>query len=446
MKDLGVVISSETEESLDPTKPWSEDKPAVVPSVRLGAGDVIARRYRVEQKLGEGGMGAVYRVRDLELEEALAIKVLAPATGDADNRLARFKQETRLARRVLHPNVCHIYDFGSWGDLHFVTMELLPGRTLHRWMEESAGASLEDKLELFRGILAGIGAAHELGIVHRDIKPQNVMISDDGRPVVMDFGIARELESTGLTAAGEVLGTPEYMAPERLLAEECDHRCDVYSLGVLLYELLTGVLPFDGETVFEIARNQICQEPPSAAAADPRIPLHLDRLILAALAKQPEERIQSIAEMLARLDGDGDLPALPGIGGEKAAAEAERSAPRVVFIGEKPGFLHDVESYLAHGGVEVLTARTGAEGIDRVLQGGADLVCLDFRLPEMDGFQAAACLRRFETDRKIPIFMVATSDDGRYEKQAVRAGIERFFTQPVDVGSFLTALSEQLAA
>ncbi|MEE8523927.1 MAG: response regulator, partial [Thermoanaerobaculia bacterium] len=130
----------------------------------------------------------------------------------------------------------------------------------------------------------------------------------------------------------------------------------------------------------------------------------------------------------------------------RGASGAAKSSPRVMFIGEEPGFLQDIESYLANGGVEVLTARTGAEGIDRVLEGGADLVCLDFRLPEMDGFQAAACLRRFEADRKIPIFMVASSDDGRYEKQAARAGIERFFTKPVDVDTFLTALSEQLAA
>lgn len=240
---------------------------------RLPSGEVVAERYRIGGFLGEGGMGAVYRASDLELDDEIAIKVLQPAAGgESERMISRFKQEIRLARHIVHPNVCRIYDFGSWQKLKFVTMELLQGETLEALMKRPGELDLDARLELFRGKLAGLEAAHQLGIIHRDIKPQNVMVTVEGRPVIMDFGIARRLESTGMTVTGEVIGTPVYMAPERLLGGRVDHRCDIYSLGVILFELVTGTRPFTGKTVFEIAQKQIGKPPPRLLEVDPRVP------------------------------------------------------------------------------------------------------------------------------------------------------------------------------
>ena len=212
---------------------------ASTPSVWLRPGDVVAERYRIEEKLGAGGMGVVYRATDLELDDIVAIKVLQLRESGEEHRVSRFKQEIKLARRIVHTNVCRIYDFGAWGDLRFVTMELLDGRSLDEVMRSELDLDRQGRLELFRGLLAGLEAAHEAGIIHRDIKPQNVMVTSDGRSVLMDFGIARQFQSEEITTTGEVVGTPVYMAPERLLGREVDQRCDIYSLGVILFELMT---------------------------------------------------------------------------------------------------------------------------------------------------------------------------------------------------------------
>jgi CheY-like chemotaxis protein len=414
------------EPTADASEPAAQTPPAPSPWPRPG--DLVAERYRIEELLGEGGMGAVYRARDLELDEVVALKVLKPAASDGAERLARFKQETRLARRIRHRNVCRTYDFGSCGELRFVTMEWVPGRTLESLMKDSEDSDLDARLELFGGVLAGLGAAHDLGIVHRDIKPQNVMVTGDGRPVVMDFGIARELADDGLTADGDVIGTPEYMAPERLLGTDVDHRSDIYSLGVLLFQLATGSLPFSGDTIFEIARNQISKDPPRPTEIDPRVPRWLEDLILEMLAKRPEDRVQSVAEVIDRL-----------------TAAARRKT--VLVIDDDPGFRKLAGDRLSQAGLEVVVVESAGEGMARILNGGApDLVCLEFDLSEMDGFHLADYLRQLEPERRPPLFMVTAKRDPQYEKQAARHGIERFFTKHrLNIEAFVGAIIERLS-
>ncbi|MEE8524809.1 MAG: protein kinase [Thermoanaerobaculia bacterium] len=423
------------------------------PTAQLAPDDVVAGRYRVEEQLGEGGMGVVYRAVDLELEEELAIKLLKPSAGDDSRVLARFKQEIRLARRIHHYNVCNLYDFGSWGEVKFVTMELVRGRSLAALMQDPEELDLDQALTLFHGILDGLEAAHELDIVHRDVKPQNVMVDTDGRPVVMDFGLARELDGAGLTIAGQVLGTPEYMAPERLLGNEIDPRCDVYSLGVILFELATGRPPFTGESIFEIARKQIHEPPPRPTELNAEVPPWLEKVILDMLAKQPEDRIQSVSEVRSRLLSQadeavssraGETPALPA---SPTAGESTVAGSKVLLIDDDVDFLRLAELYLGRAGIEVLTAETGSEGMKRMLEGdGADLVCLAFHLPDMDGFHVADYLRRLDRVPPVPIFMVSAIPDPQYEKQALRNGIERFFPKPVDLESFVGAVLARLGA
>ncbi len=409
--------------------PTTGGGPSGKPAGRIVPGEVIAERYRIEGLLGEGGMGAVYAAQDLELEEEVAIKVLQVAPGaNSEKMLSRFKQEIRLARRIVHPNVCRIYEFGTWQELKFVTMELVRGETLEALMKRPDELELEAKLTLYQGMLEGLGAAHELGIVHRDIKPQNIMITPEGRPVIMDFGIARDLSSDGMTATGEVIGTPVYMAPERLLGKETDHRCDLYSFGVILFELVTGSKPFTGDTIFEIARKQLSTQPPRPTEIEAEVPGWLERVILKMLAKQPEDRYQSVAEVVAEL-----------------APERRQALPTVLVIDDDPDFLALMESSLGDAGFEVVTAESGSEGIDRLLGHGADLVCLDFKMPEMDGFFVADYLRRLDPARKVPIFMVTGIQDPQYEKQAARLGIERFYTKPLDLDALAEDIRKRLA-
>ena len=403
-------------------------KPPGKPGGWIVPGEVVAERYRIEGLLGEGGMGAVYAAQDLELEEEVAIKVLQVAPGaNSEKMLSRFKQEIRLARRIVHPNVCRIYEFGSWGKLKFVTMELVRGETLSQLMKRPDDLDLDAKLALFQGMLEGLDAAHQIGIIHRDIKPQNIMITPEGRPVIMDFGIARDLSSDGMTATGEVIGTPVYMAPERLLGKEIDHRCDLYSFGVILFELATGSKPFAGNTIFEIAKMQLSKPPPRPTEVDADVPPWLERVILKMLAKQPEDRFQSVAEVVAEL-----------------APDRRKSLPRVLVVDDDPEFLFLLERHLGDAGFEVLSAKSGAEGIEQMMSRGADLVCLDFKMPEMDGFFVADYLHKLDPLRKVPIFMVTGMQDPQYEKQASTHGIERFYVKPLDLFTLAADIKQRL--
>ncbi len=412
---------------LDPTEPWGDDSGApVVESAHLFPGHVLADRYQIVKLLGSGGMADVYHAWDKELEESLAVKVLHHSIGSRSNMVERFKTEIRLARRVVHPNVCRIYDFGASKDLKFVTMELLPGATLDTHMASHPELDLGSRLTIFREILSGLEAAHQLGIIHRDLKPQNVMVAPDGSPVITDFGIARELDSgNNTTASGEVLGTPAYMAPERMLGGKVDLRSDIYSLGVILFELVTGERPFSGITVFDMARNQLSIDPPPPTSLAPHLPPWLEQVILKLLAKQPEDRFQSVASVMAELPQTGRIKT-------------------VLLVDDDSTMLSIVGVHLNQAGISVLTADNGGAGIEMLQDKEPDLLCLDFTMPQMDGFQVATYLRHLGS--KVPIFMLTGMQDPQYEKQAARLGIEQFFTKPLDIEAFVNAVSRRLAA
>ncbi len=413
----------------------SADQPTVTlggagsASVMLRSGDVVAERYRVDELVGSGGMGVVYRAYDLELDETVAVKVLQlPEIGDSEHRISRFKQEIKLARKIVHPNVCRIYDFGSWGELKFVTMELLHGQTLDSLMQSPGELDLDAKVELFRGILTGLRAAHQLQIIHRDLKPQNVMITPpDHRPAIMDFGLARELEASEVTGSSEVVGTPSFMAPEHLMGKKVDHRCDIYSLGVILFELVTGQKPFTGTTIFEIAQKQLTDDPPQPTTIAPDLPEWLGKMVVKMLHREPEDRFQSVDEMLTLVE-----------------SRQETGRKKVLLVEDDPVFRTIAEAHLNRAGIEVITAQNGAQGIELLFSEEPDLVCLDFRLPEMDGFHVATYIQQLPDAKRPPIFMMTAIQDPQYEKQAARLGIERFFTKPVDGKEFAEAVIERL--
>lgn len=398
-----------------PTETMGEGSP-VTPPESLHPGVVVSDRYRIEALIGAGGMGVVYRAEDLELDDAVAIKVLQLGeSDDSEHKISRFKKEIKLARKIVHPNVCRIYDFGKWGEINFVSMELIHGRTLDTPLKDSEELALEAKLRLFAACCWAWQAAHQLKIIHRDLKPQNVMVDDENEPVIIDFGLARQLKATDRTASSEVVGAPSFIAPEHLLGKPVDHRCEIYSLGVILFELVTGEKPFTGNTIFELAQKQLTEDPPQPTEIDPELPDWLDRMVIKMLAREPEDRYQSMDELLALVEAKQDV-----------------SRKRVLLVDDDPVFWTIAEAHLSRASIDVIAAQNGAQGIEMLLSEEPDLVCLDFRLPEMDGFHVATFIQQAEESKRPPIFMMTAIQGPQYEKQAARLGIERFFTKPVD--------------
>ena len=266
----------------------------------LHPGVLVAGRYEILEELGRGGMGQVFRVRDRELGEEVALKTLRRRPEMTEEARARFLREIKLSRRITHPNVVRVYDFGVWRDTLFLTMEYIPGKTLSQWVREGSHlkANLRQKVEILRGIAAGLAEAHKAGVIHRDLKPQNVILTPSGIPKILDFGIAHaNLDESGeLTQEGHFVGSPKYVSPEQIQGLPLDPRSDIYALGLLAYFLLTGQDAFTGDKSGLILLKQLREMPPPPSRVL-RLPPTLDRLVMACLAKKPEERPASLEEV-----------------------------------------------------------------------------------------------------------------------------------------------------
>jgi serine/threonine-protein kinase len=254
--------------------------------------------YEVLALLGEGGMGRVYRARHESLGRDAALKVILSTTHVDPEDVRRFKREARLMSRLSHPNVVRLYDCGSAGDLPWIAMELIPGQDLKQRSLQGPRPTVADVVEWVRQACSGIAALHEAGVVHRDLKPENLMLLIDGSIRVMDFGLAKSPEATLLTAAGDVIGTPAYVAPETLTGQPYDERSDVYQLGMVLYILLAGRSPFACGTLLALLQAIATQVPASLRTIDPRVPVALDALVSRCLAKAPADRPGSARELL----------------------------------------------------------------------------------------------------------------------------------------------------
>jgi serine/threonine protein kinase len=268
---------------------------------------VLANSYRIVEKVGEGGMGAVYRAVDLMLERDVAIKAIKPELAREPEMVERFRTEARTLARVSHPAIATIYSFFEDGGDLFLAMEYVRGRSLSKVLEAEGALPWDRAVRLLASALDGIAEAHRAGVIHRDLKPDNLMITETGAVKVTDFGIARMTGTGHLTRTGLMVGTLRYMAPEQIQGEEADTRSDIYSLGGVLYQMLTGRPAFDGKSDYAILKAQIEEmpEPPSTAAPGPGIPDWLDRAVLRALAKKPADRFQYVEEMRRFLDTRG---------------------------------------------------------------------------------------------------------------------------------------------
>ena len=264
-------------------------------------GTLFDGRYKIVRKLGAGGMADVYLAEDQELGRRVAIKILNGRHANDDQFIERFRREAKNAAALNHPNIVSIYDRGEAEDTYYIAMEYLDGRTLKELVVGRGPAPVNVAVEYARQILSALGFAHRHGIVHRDIKPHNVLVDREGRVKVTDFGIARAGTSQ-MTEAGSIVGTAQYLSPEQARGTEVDQRSDLYSLGIVLYELLTGETPFDGDTPVEIAMKHLSTtpRPPSQIRRD--VPRDLDMVVMRALAKDPAARYQSAEEMEADLE------------------------------------------------------------------------------------------------------------------------------------------------
>jgi serine/threonine-protein kinase len=262
--------------------------------------EVLAGRYELLGLLGAGGMGTVYRARDRELDEVVALKMLRKELVDAPDMLARFRQEAKLARKVTHKNVARTFDIGDHEGAKFLTMEYVDGESLSAVLARERRLSIARIVELAEHVCAGLSAAHAAGVVHRDLKPENVLVAKDGRIVVTDFGIARATD--GRQTQGFPVGTPAYMAPEQVEAAPLvDARADIYALGAMLFELITGALPFDGESAYVIATRRLSEPAPDPRKMRHDVPDAVASVVMRCMARQPADRYASAGEVAAAL-------------------------------------------------------------------------------------------------------------------------------------------------
>jgi serine/threonine protein kinase/Flp pilus assembly protein TadD len=272
------------------------------PLSELTTGSTFAGRYQVIEELGHGGMGRVYKAFDTKIKEKVALKLIKPEVASDKETIERFSNEIRLARRIGHRNICKMFDIGEAEGTHFITMEYVHGEDLKSMIEMSGSLSLGMLSSVGKQICDGLAEAHSLGVIHRDLKPQNIMIDKHGNAKIMDFGIARTVRDKGMTGAGVMIGTPEYMSPEQAEAKEVDHRSDIYSLGVVLYEMATSHVPFEGETALSIAMKHKGEIPKAPKQLNPGIPDDLSGVILKCLEKDKTKRYQNAADVRAELE------------------------------------------------------------------------------------------------------------------------------------------------
>jgi serine/threonine-protein kinase len=263
----------------------------------------VVGNYKITSKIGEGGMGAVFKGIDLMLEREVAIKVLRPEFSSQPELVERFRSEAVTLAKLNHPNIATLHSFFRQNDDFFMVMEFVRGETLDSVIRRTGAMNPTKAVELFNQALDGIGRAHRLGIIHRDIKPANMMLAhEDGSIKVMDFGIARVLGTARMTRQGNIIGTIEYMSPEAIQGQDVDARSDIYSLGILLYEMLTGRIPFTADTEFSLMMAQINEAPPPPRTFAPGIPLPIEQAIMRSLAKKPTARFQAVVDFRSVLE------------------------------------------------------------------------------------------------------------------------------------------------
>jgi serine/threonine protein kinase len=300
-QDTVLLTSPPTASSSATIPPSSSQTPFTSPTLTTSSLTALSQRYDILADAGHGNMGNVYKARDRETGETVALKLIKPEIASDQAMMERFKNELLFARKITHKNVCRVYEFNRIGGLACTSMEFVEGESLRSVLNRFGGLPLRKAIDLGLQICSGLKEAHAQGIVHRDLKPENVMIDTQGNVKIMDFGIARSMEAAGTRLTGSMVGTPAYMAPEQVAGKPVDYRTDIYSLGLIFYEMFTGTQAFRADTAVAIALKQMREAPAPPHEIDPTIPVGIERVILKCLEKDPARRFASIAELESNL-------------------------------------------------------------------------------------------------------------------------------------------------
>jgi two-component system LytT family response regulator len=398
--------------------------------------------YRILSLLGKGGMGEVFLAEDTRLHRKVALKVLLPEVAEDTEKLARFVQEARAASALSHPNAAHIYEIGEANGRHFLAMEYIEGQTLETKLSAEP-LPMADIIAIAAQVADALDAAHARGIVHRDIKPANLMIDPRGHVKVLDFGLAKILPVSGteipsssqlatqfLTSGGVVLGTVSYMSPEQALGRDVDHRTDLFSLGVVLYQMASGKLPFAGSSAQETLAR-ILQSPPDALARlNYELPEEFERIVKKCLEKDRERRYQSARELLV------DLRNLERTAhGDKTGEKTRSGAIRAVIVDDEELARYLLREYLNQaGGVEVIAeCANGFEAVKAIAERKPDLVFLDVQMPKLDGFEVLELI-----DPSVAVIYVTAYD--QYAMRAFDAHAVDYLLKPFSQDRFKKAL------
>lgn len=360
----------------------------------------LGKRYEIDEVIGEGGMAKVFRGTDNVLDRTVAVKILAPQFAEDDQFVSRFRREAQAAAGLNHPNIVSVFDTGSTGSVHWIVMEYVEGRTLREAIRAEGRILPERAVEIAESVSRALDAAHAKGLVHRDIKPGNIMLTSDGQVKVMDFGIARATSADTVTQTAAVLGTAAYLSPEQAQGETVDARSDIYSLGVVLYEMLAGQQPFSGDSPVSVAYKHVTQDPPAPSSINPDVPESLDAVVMKAMAKNVDNRYQDAQEMgndLRRVAQGMPVAAPPVLGGDTTQV-IDRASQTAVLTGP----IEDEEAYEEErrnpwktaGIVLLVLALLGliAFFLARALLTGEEPV----RVPDVVGFNRPAAVQTLE--------------------------------------------------
>ena len=412
-------------------------------------------KYEIQGVLGEGGMGTVYKALDPFIRRLVAIKTIEKARLDATaNRIGmvRFRNEAQAAGRLQHPGIVAVYDYGEDEEIAYIVMEFVRGKSLHEHLSNETHYDLAEAWQILRQLLDAIGYSHAQGVVHRDLKPANILINEDGRIKISDFGIAR-VDSNQFTELGEVIGTPYYMAPEQVLGGPIDQRADLYAVGIICYQLLTGRRPFAG-TPMEVMTQVIDFMPLDPSRLNPDLPCDLDHLMRTALAKRPEDRFQSARELADRLRAilDTALTPPPDLGASDTAATsslpasdlmADPARPRVLFVDGDESILRALRS-LARANYDVVTATDGEQALEAVQSAAFDVVVSDQRLSGMTGGEVLRRVREIAPDT-VRVLLSGYSDVASIVSSINDGEIYRFVSKPWNNQELARVLAEGAA-
>jgi cyclic di-GMP phosphodiesterase len=392
--------------------------------------------YQIVERIGRGGMATVYKGHHVGLDRPVAIKVLPEFFSDDPIYQQRFQHEARSVARLKHPNILSVYDFGQDGTTTYLVMELIDGGTLADRL--GAPMDLEDVVRILRPIASALDHAHSSGILHRDIKPSNILIHRDGTPVLADFGLARtEGMTRKLTAAGTIVGTPEYMSPEQIAGESIGPASDRYALAVVGYEMLTGRVPFAGDTPVAVLVSHLQRSMPAPRELTGELSAHIESALRRGLAKNPEERFPTACQFVAALT-PAAWPGRPGQGEAATAAttlaERARSSgrPSVLVVDDGQANRELIEACLAEVDCEVRLAADGPSALQAMDEVLPDLVLLDVQMPGMDGYEVCRRIRSDPARRLIPVVMITALAHTEDRVQALESGADDFMSKPVE--------------